>query len=244
MPLSASDLVQKYESGGGQNVFTRIPVPGGQQRGGSGIYQYIPSTWRSQATAAGVDVSQYPLAINAPIEVQKQVFASDFARNGFYNWTGNAAIMREVNAAGGSQAFTAFGDGTVPAGYSSNSTTASNPGTNGSLPYDPTNPATWNWYGGTNPYPAGTVYDPNTNTFKQPDGTTATPTPEQYAGVAGGAISDFYNRILNSLGDFFVRGGMVLAGIILLALAIWAMLHQAGYAPKPSLAAVRHEAQG
>jgi hypothetical protein len=291
MPLSASDLIQRFESGG-QNIFTRIPVPGGQALGGSGIYQYIPSTWRSQAQAAGVDVNQYPLAINAPVSVQQQVFAQDFATHGFANWAGNPNIMAAVQAAGGPQAFTAFGgpDNSVPAGYAGNSITAASSAS----------PADYGYFGLAPPFDAGGsagAFTPGTapagsntaqnygyfgldpNALVPGSATPQTASDYQYfgldpnflgagagagAGTAGtdaagsgvpgattgtpagssSALSDFYNRVLGAIGDFLVRGGMVIAGVILLALAVWAMLHRAGVAPRPSFGAFRRAASG
>lgn len=39
--------------------------------------------------------------------------------------------------------------------------------------------------------------------------------------------SGFWGNVLNDLGNFFVRGGIVLLAIIIIALALWAMLHKA-----------------
>jgi len=46
----------------------------------SGAYQFIDSTWRSMAKAAGVDTSQYPTAMSAPPELQDKV-ATAYVRN-------------------------------------------------------------------------------------------------------------------------------------------------------------------
>jgi hypothetical protein len=60
------ETIKKRESGGNYNA---------QAKGSSasGAYQFIDSTWRARAKAAGVDTTQYPRAVNAPPEIQDKV---------------------------------------------------------------------------------------------------------------------------------------------------------------------------
>jgi hypothetical protein len=60
------ETIKKRESGGNYNA---------QAKGSSasGAYQFIDSTWRARAKAAGVDTNQYPRAVSAPPEIQDKV---------------------------------------------------------------------------------------------------------------------------------------------------------------------------
>ena len=53
------------------------PKPGSTA---GGLYQYIDSTWQTQAPLAGVDIKQYPTARSAPAEVQHQVADANVSR--------------------------------------------------------------------------------------------------------------------------------------------------------------------
>jgi D-alanyl-D-alanine dipeptidase len=60
------ETIKKRESGGDYNIRSK-------SSSASGAYQFIDSTWRSRAQAAGVDVRQYPRAFMAPPDVQDKV---------------------------------------------------------------------------------------------------------------------------------------------------------------------------
>jgi hypothetical protein len=76
---------------GGQNVFSRAGDPNmPPEQKGSGYYQFIPSSWREAANMAGIDTSQYPLAINAPRELQDKAFDAYYGRYGQQPWAQSA----------------------------------------------------------------------------------------------------------------------------------------------------------
>lgn len=52
----------------------------------SGHYQIINETWRRWAQGAGIDIRQYPRAIDAPKEVQRKVAAYGYSKEGFRPW--------------------------------------------------------------------------------------------------------------------------------------------------------------
>lgn len=96
------ETIKKRESGGNYNA---------QAKGSSasGAYQFIDSTWRSRAQAAGVDVRQYPRAVNAPPDVQDKVadtYISEILRKNNNDvskiplvwYTGNAAGQMSASA--------------------------------------------------------------------------------------------------------------------------------------------------
>ena len=60
------ETIKKRESGGNYNIRSN-------SSSASGAYQFIDSTWRSRAQAAGVDTQKYPRAFMAPPEVQDKV---------------------------------------------------------------------------------------------------------------------------------------------------------------------------
>jgi len=76
------DIIEQRESGG-KNVPNYKYGPGFTA---SGHYQMINATWRRWAKDAGIDISQYPRAIDAPKEVQRAVAAHGFQKEGFKPW--------------------------------------------------------------------------------------------------------------------------------------------------------------
>ena len=78
---SLADLVKHFESSGG-NYQAVNP-----KSGAGGAYQFVPSTWRAYAPAAGVDLNQYPVAQNAPPAAQDAVFQHAVATRGLGDYT-------------------------------------------------------------------------------------------------------------------------------------------------------------
>ena len=64
------DTIRTVESGGDYQAQAPTSTA-------SGAYQYIDSTWRSQAAALGVDVELYPTARSAPPDIQDRVAAAN-----------------------------------------------------------------------------------------------------------------------------------------------------------------------
>lgn len=88
------DIIERRESGG-RNVPNYKYGPGFSA---SGYYQMINSTWRRWAKAAGIDISQYPRAIDAPREVQRAVAAKGFDLEGFKPWEATKHLVgQEAN---------------------------------------------------------------------------------------------------------------------------------------------------
>lgn len=76
-------VIRQHESGGNYQAVN----PHGGSAAASGAYQMILDTWRGYARQAGVDISAYPRAADAPPEVQDQV--------------ARAAVERILDANGG-----------------------------------------------------------------------------------------------------------------------------------------------
>jgi hypothetical protein len=74
-PLS---LIAKYESGG-RNI--KNPTSSA-----SGPWQFINSTWREMAPKEGVDITKYPTAMSAPVDVQKRVAQRLYNEQGYSPW--------------------------------------------------------------------------------------------------------------------------------------------------------------
>ncbi len=74
-PLS---LISKFESGG-RNI--KNPTSSA-----SGPWQFLDSTWRETAPKEGVDISQYPTAMSAPVDVQKRVAQRLYNERGYSPW--------------------------------------------------------------------------------------------------------------------------------------------------------------
>jgi hypothetical protein len=96
------ETIKKRESGGNYNIRSN-------SSSASGAYQFIDSTWRSRAQAAGVDVRQYPRAFMAPPDVQDKVadvYISEVLRQNNNDvskiplvwYTGNAQGRMSANA--------------------------------------------------------------------------------------------------------------------------------------------------
>jgi hypothetical protein len=123
------DIIERRESGG-KNVPNYKYGPGFSA---SGYYQMINSTWRRWAKAAGVDVSQYPRAIDAPREVQRAVAEHGFKTEGFRPWEATKHLVgQEASYRSG-----ATGAGATPMPPSRPTTTA----TATAIPTLPENPA-------------------------------------------------------------------------------------------------------
>lgn len=76
------DIIAQRESGN-QNVPNYKYGPGFSA---SGNFQMIDETWRRWAKAAGIDVSQYPRAIDAPYDVQRAVATHGLQTEGTKPW--------------------------------------------------------------------------------------------------------------------------------------------------------------
>ncbi len=79
---SLAELVQHFENPTGN------PALYNQQGGtASGLYQFVPSTWRNYLAQIGGNTSLYPTAASAPANVQDAVFAQAVSQRGLGDWT-------------------------------------------------------------------------------------------------------------------------------------------------------------
>lgn len=113
--LNALDMIASRESGWRNIKQNIVPSGGGFNpstgtitgpSSAGGYFQMIDPTWRSAAKSAGIDTSQYPTAMSAPYDVQRQAANSLFKSDGFSPWAPyNAGIRSDIAAAGGAGAF-------------------------------------------------------------------------------------------------------------------------------------------
>ena len=110
LPSNTLDLIERDESGG-QNVLqsaysgTGINPSTGTHTlpsTASGYYQITDSTWRATAPAAGVDIAQYPTAMSAPKDVQRQVAQKLLDTQGVQPWAPYNPKLRADLASAGS----------------------------------------------------------------------------------------------------------------------------------------------
>lgn len=107
----AKQLIFKYESLGGQNVYQTAysgqginPSTGTHTAPSSaqGQYQITDSTWQQWAPKAGVSLAQYPSAMSAPSEVQEQVARYGYQRSGWLPWAPyNKTLAKAIGWQGG-----------------------------------------------------------------------------------------------------------------------------------------------
>lgn len=132
---SLAELVQSFENPAADP--TLYNYQGGTA---SGLYQFVPSTWRRYLAQIGGDTSAYPEAATAPAAVQDQVFAQAVAQRGLGDWTCpgcNPRLAAYVAANPDSASLPALSGGASGAASASASANATTP--SGSI----WNPATW-----------------------------------------------------------------------------------------------------
>lgn len=82
----ARTMIEGPESGG-KNVFNYRHNENPTYYTASGKFQIVDSTWREGAELAGIDVSRWPHAIDAPDDVQDRVAHAIYDRYGFKPWS-------------------------------------------------------------------------------------------------------------------------------------------------------------
>lgn len=82
MPLSPAAFVAHYESSDCANPSVVNPTSNA-----GGCYQFLPSTWRTWAPQAGIDLSAYPTADKAPVSVQTAAFNAMYQARSFADYT-------------------------------------------------------------------------------------------------------------------------------------------------------------
>lgn len=90
-PDDAKMLQISLRESGGRNVNTAILGSDGKPAStASGYWQITDPTWRDIAPSAGIDLKQYPRAIDAPYDVQKQAAYALFQQRGEEPWQSSA----------------------------------------------------------------------------------------------------------------------------------------------------------
>lgn len=99
------DLIMKHESGG-RNVHQNIVGPNGGYNpstgtvtgpsSAQGYFQMTNPTWRDAARMAGVDLKQYPNAMSAPYDVQRQAAGALLDKRGVSPWAPYNANLRSA----------------------------------------------------------------------------------------------------------------------------------------------------
>jgi hypothetical protein len=189
------------ESGGNYGL---IHYPSGYTSSGtkssaSGAYGFLDSTWRTQAAAAGVDVSQYPRAYMAPPAVQDQVAAS----TPISNWTCPGCNARASQLALNDANVSTTADPNATAGSSAN------PGGVDPLTGDPLPGST----GGTGPGASGTF-----------GGEGAATTVVGVSKSFFGDLTNWFTGLISSGENWFVRGGLILIGIVVIVAGLFKLM--------------------
>lgn len=107
----ALNAIMTAESGG-RNVPNYMYDSGHTAQG---YFQITNSTWRAYAGQAGVDVSQYPNAMSAPYDVQRQVAGTIYDQRGFADWS--SSNPQRLLGNGNNVTGPVDGGGTQLAGY-------------------------------------------------------------------------------------------------------------------------------
>jgi hypothetical protein len=120
MALDPLAIIEKRESGG-RNVPNYKYGPGFSA---SGHFQMIKGTWQRWAKAAGIDISKYPEAIDAPYDVQRKVAEYGWRTEGFKPWEATKHLVgQEANysvtggATGAAQPSITQNANNIPGGY-------------------------------------------------------------------------------------------------------------------------------
>jgi len=88
-PEAALQVIAHRESGG-RNIPNQQGPGGAPASSASGYFQITDPTWREGAALAGVDISQYPHAMNAPYDVQHQIARTLYDKYGATPWAASA----------------------------------------------------------------------------------------------------------------------------------------------------------
>jgi hypothetical protein len=99
------DIIPTYESGG-RNIRQQVVGPNGGYNpstgtvtgpsSASGLYQMVKPTWQRAASLAGIDTKEYPEAIDAPPDVQREAARALLATEGPQHWIPYNANLRRV----------------------------------------------------------------------------------------------------------------------------------------------------
>lgn len=237
---------------GGKNVYNYKYNTDPNYYTASGYYQFTNTTWRQGAAWAGVDTSQYPTAISAPYDVQTQVANSVLDHVGMQPWSGSKAntYLNQIDSGQNVNLITSpvdGGSGVSGTGYSTAltgtphvtvedpttgqpvTTSGSGSGTSGTGTTTTTSDPTGT--GSTGLLGKGSGYTPPAQTGG-PSTVGLSPGTTSIIGnwitgaenAVGGAFKQAFTYVFSGIADWFLRGGLVLVGVILVALALWRLM--------------------
>jgi len=95
VPVPSALLGIMQRESGGQNIWNYKHALDPTGYTASGYYQITDPTWRDGGKLAGIDVSQWPSAINAPREVQDKIAAALYAARGERPWAASASRAQD-----------------------------------------------------------------------------------------------------------------------------------------------------
>jgi hypothetical protein len=239
---------------GGKNVYNYMYTSDPTYYTASGYYQITNTTWKQGAAWAGVDTSRYPTAISAPYSVQTSVANSLIDHVGMQPWSGSKAntYLSQIDQGGSPNLITAPVDsgtglvGGTGSGIASGDTTNQGFGSNGALtgtPHvtveDPTTGQPVDTGGGSSTSGSGTSTSPSTTSGAgtgtpiteglQPGTiTTATGWIGGIETAVGNWMTNFTKNLFGSVANWFVRAGLIVLAIVLIALALWRLMDPDG----------------
>lgn len=173
-------------------------TPQGTKSSASGLYGFLDSTWKTYAGQAGVDVSQYPRAYMAPADVQTKVAAI----TPISNWTCPGCNATASRLAQSSANITATPNSQIPAGPP-DSSSGVNAGSSAS----------------------GSQPPGSSSTAQPPQGQPVQLAlqPEEQTTVLG-----MFKAVFVGLENWFVRGGLIIFGVILVIVGLIALMWERG----------------
>lgn len=218
-------------------------TPSGVRSSASGLYGYLDSTWVTYANQAGVDTTLYPRAYMAPASVQNQVALI----TPISNWTCPGCNARasalavdpsNVSSTPVGASGTAIASG--PADTSSGVNAGSGTGTGTGSSATSSSSSTSSDQAQGTPIQVGLQPEEVSAIQKWVD-SFQTATGKAFAGAVQAAWTSI-GSLFKGVENWFIRGGLILIGIVLLLIGLAALMwdHGGGDAVKryaPALAA-------
>ena len=220
-PAALGPLAQSESSGNAGLIhYPTGFTPSGVRSSASGLYGYLDSTWQTYAAQAGVDTTLYPRAYMAPASVQNQVAlitpVSNWTCPGC-NATASRLAQDPANVSGSASTIA-----TGPPDQASGGNPNTSDPTGSSVTMNPngTSPTTSSGTGGAQGTPIQTGLQPEE---VSQIGSWITGVETAFGGgltktitAAEAAVGTY----LGGLQNWFTRAGLIVLGIVLIALAL------------------------
>jgi hypothetical protein len=236
--MSVFDTIINAESGGRNIQSTAGTTSSGTAEG---YYQITPGTWHDFAPSAGISLAQYPTPMSAPIETQTQVasmiplsrwapstVAAVQAQYGTVN-TGQTLGQINLNTGGGSLAsYTGVSPVTGPDGIPTINVTPS-----GTYGQPATSDGGGSGSGGTTTGATGldVGWLPPSQTGGPMTLGLATGVVSSISGwisgietSVGNAFTGAVSGVLGTAGNYLMRFFLILIGLVVLAIGLWALI--------------------